>query len=93
MKTCLSIRIALAGALGIAMGFAAISEASAAVCAGGPYRAGCAGPRGAIVGNRDGARGYAYRGSRGYAYGYAGGARYGGGVRRGYAYRGYGRRF
>jgi hypothetical protein len=41
-------------------GFFAFSatEAGAVVCARGVYRAGCAGPRGAVVGHR----GYAYRG-------------------------------
>jgi hypothetical protein len=29
-----------------------VSEANAVVCARGPYRAGCAGPRGAVVAHR-----------------------------------------
>jgi hypothetical protein len=37
-------------ALGLFVG--SISEASAAACAAGPYRAGCAGPRGAVVTHR-----------------------------------------
>jgi hypothetical protein len=48
-------------------------EANAVVCARGPYRAGCAGPRGAVGVHR------------GYGYGYRGGAAV---VRRGYGYRG-----
>ncbi|HKI15069.1 MAG TPA: hypothetical protein VKA12_08715 [Roseiarcus sp.] len=35
------------------------SEANAAACAAGPYRAGCAGPRGAVVTHRP----YGYRGA------------------------------
>jgi hypothetical protein len=41
-----------------------VSEADAAACAAGPYRAGCVGPRGAVGVHR----GY------GYGYGYHGGA-------------------
>jgi hypothetical protein len=46
-----------------------VSEANAVVCARGPYRAGCAGPRGAVVGHRP----YGYGGAavvrRPYGYG------------------------
>jgi hypothetical protein len=38
-----------------------VSEANAVVCARGVYRAGCAGPRGAVVAHRP--VGYAYRGA------------------------------
>jgi hypothetical protein len=48
-------------------------EANAVVCARGPYRAGCAGPHGAVGVHR------------GYGYGYHGGAAV---VRRGYGYHG-----
>ncbi|MCI4678719.1 hypothetical protein K9U39_07550 [Rhodoblastus acidophilus] len=34
---------------GLGMIFADVSAANAVVCARGPYRAGCAGPRGAVV--------------------------------------------
>ncbi len=49
----------------LALGFVAAlpAEANAAACARGPYRAGCAGPRGAVVTNR------------GYAHPYGGYAR------------------
>ena len=48
----------------LVMGLLAIqvSEANAAACAAGPYRAGCVGPRGAVGVHR------------GYGYGYRGGA-------------------
>ncbi len=46
-----------------------VSEANAAACAAGPYRAGCVGPRGAVGVHR----GYGY-GYRGGGYGYHGGA-------------------
>jgi hypothetical protein len=38
----------------LALGLLAVqvSEASAAACAAGPYRAGCVGPRGAVVAHR-----------------------------------------
>ncbi len=54
-----------------------VSEANAVVCARGVYRAGCAGPNGAVGVHR------------GYGYGYHGGAAvvrrpYGYGVHRGY---------
>jgi hypothetical protein len=46
-----------------------VSEANAVVCARGPYRAGCAGPRGAVVAHRP----YGYGGAavvrRPYGYG------------------------
>jgi hypothetical protein len=46
-----------------------VSEANAVVCARGPYRAGCAGPNGA-VGVRRGYGGYGAYGARRYgAYG------------------------
>jgi hypothetical protein len=48
-------------------------EANAVVCARGPYRAGCAGPNGAVGVHR------------GYGYGYRGGAAV---VRRPYGYHG-----
>ena len=60
------------GLLGGFFAFTA-SDANAFVCARGLYRAGCAGPRGAIVGHR------------GY---YGGGGFYRGGVYRGGVYRG-----
>ena len=41
--------------------FAALApEANAAACAAGPYRAGCAGPRGAVVTHRPYAHPYAH---------------------------------
>jgi hypothetical protein len=52
-----------------------ISEANAAACAAGPYRAGCVGPRGAVGVHRG--YGYGYHGGYGYrrpGYGYHGGA-------------------
>jgi hypothetical protein len=51
------------------------TEASAFVCARGVYRAGCAGPRGAVVGHR-GYYGGVYRGGA-----YRGGVYHRGGVR------------
>ena len=51
------------------------TQASAIVCARGVYRAGCAGPRGAVVGHR-GYYGGAYRGGV-----YRGGVYHRGGVR------------
>jgi hypothetical protein len=45
-------------ALGLLAG--TVAEADAAVCGAGPYRAGCAGPRGAVV---------THRGPYGYHYG------------------------
>jgi hypothetical protein len=53
-----------------------VSEAAAAACAAGPYRAGCVGPRGAVGVHR----GYGYRGGYGYHRGY--------GYRPGYGYHG-----
>jgi hypothetical protein len=46
MKTFVSALLAL----GLIAG--ATAEAQAAACAAGPYRAGCAGPRGAVVTHR-----------------------------------------
>jgi len=40
------------GLLALGLLAAQIQEANAAVCAAGPYRAGCAGPRGAVVTHR-----------------------------------------
>jgi len=51
-------------ALGLIAG--ATAEAQAAACAAGPYRAGCAGPRGAVVTHRP--VGYGYHGPYGYGY-------------------------
>ncbi len=44
-----ALLLVLATFLGVA---AFVSEANAAVCARGVYRAGCAGPRGAVVARR-----------------------------------------
>jgi hypothetical protein len=52
--------ILMAALLGGFVAFSA-TEASAIVCARGVYRAGCVGPRGAVVGHR-GYYGGAYRG-------------------------------
>ena len=51
-----------------------VSEANAAACAAGPYRAGCVGPHGAVGVHRG--YGYGYHGGYGYhpGYGYHGGA-------------------
>ena len=65
--------------LALGMLAATVAEADAFVCARGPYRAGCAGPRGAVGVNRWGGAGayrygaYGYRGAvvRPYGYGYA----------------------
>jgi len=41
--------------LGLCLGaltLCSFSQANAAVCAAGPYRAGCVGPRGVVVGHR-----------------------------------------
>ncbi|HZZ61112.1 MAG TPA: hypothetical protein VFE63_08070 [Roseiarcus sp.] len=46
MKTVVSALLAL----GLLAG--SVAEADAAACAAGPYRAGCAGPRGAVVTHR-----------------------------------------
>ena len=66
----------LAAFVAVGASIASVDEASAFVCARGPYRAGCAGPRGAVGVHRGyygGYRGGVYR--RGY---------YGGGVYRRY---------
>ena len=55
MKTVVSALLAL----GLLAG--TVAEANAVVCARGVYRAGCAGPHGAVT-------------TRGYGYGYHGGA-------------------
>ena len=47
-----------------------VSEANAVVCARGPYRAGCAGPRGAVVGHRPYGYGVPRYGVYGRPYGY-----------------------
>ena len=57
--------------LGLSAGATVITEANAAVCAKGVNRAGCVGPRGAVVTHRGAVRPYA----RGYARGYVRGAR------------------
>jgi hypothetical protein len=44
------------GLAALALFAAQVPEANAAVCAAGPYRAGCAGPRGAVVAHRPYAR-------------------------------------
>ena len=54
--------ILTAALLGSFFAFSA-TEASAVVCARGVYRAGCAGPRGAVVGRRGYYRGGVYRGA------------------------------
>jgi hypothetical protein len=60
------------GTLGVLA--ATVAEANAVVCARGPYRAGCAGPRGAVGVGRYGAgavaRPYGYRGAVVRPYGY-----------------------
>jgi len=55
MKTIASGLLVL-GLLGLQ-----VSEANAAACAAGPYRAGCVGPRGAVGVHRG--YGYGYRGA------------------------------
>jgi hypothetical protein len=50
MKLALTFSFTAFIAIGAAM--ASVSEANAVVCARGVYRAGCAGPRGAVVGHR-----------------------------------------
>lgn len=57
MKTLVSALLALGMLAGT------VAEANAVVCARGVYRAGCAGPNGAVVGHR----GYGYPGYRGGA--------------------------
>ena len=47
-----------------------VSEANAVVCARGPYRAGCAGPRGAVIGHRPYGYGVHRYGVYGRPYGY-----------------------
>jgi hypothetical protein len=44
----------LLGLFALGMIVADVSAANAVVCARGPYRAGCAGPRGAVVAPRGG---------------------------------------
>jgi len=44
------------GLLALSLFTALATEADAAACAAGPYRAGCAGPRGAVVTHRPYAR-------------------------------------
>lgn len=50
MKLAITFSFAALIAIGAAM--ASVSEANAVVCARGVYRAGCAGPRGAVVAHR-----------------------------------------
>ncbi len=59
MKKIAILGLVLAGSLSLLA-----TEASAVVCARGVYRAGCVGPRGAIVGHRyyGGAAVHGYRG-------------------------------
>ena len=67
MKALFVVGLLALGALA-----AHVETAQAFVCGAGPYRAGCAGPRGAVVGHRP--YGYGYRGVgvvRPYGYGYA----------------------
>ena len=54
----------VAGLLAVGLLAGSVAEANAVVCARGVYRAGCAGPHGAVVGHRP----------YGYGYGYHGGA-------------------
>ena len=42
----------VAGLLAVGLLAGTVAEANAVVCARGVYRAGCAGPRGAVVGHR-----------------------------------------
>ena len=58
-----ALLLVLATFLGVA---AFVSEANAVVCAKGVYRAGCAGPRGAVVARRPVVRPYAGRVYRRY---------------------------
>ncbi|WOJ89172.1 hypothetical protein RZS28_15390 [Methylocapsa polymorpha] len=50
MKLAITLSFAALVAIGAAM--ASASDANAVVCARGVYRAGCAGPHGAVVGHR-----------------------------------------
>ncbi|WP_036260862.1 hypothetical protein [Methylocapsa aurea] len=48
----LAIIVSVAALIGIGSMMAAVEEANAVVCARGVYRAGCVGPRGAVVARR-----------------------------------------
>src|SRR5208337_5130093 len=57
-----SVKYIASGLLVLGLLAVQVSEANAAACAAGPYRAGCVGPRGAVGVHR----GYGYRGGYGY---------------------------
>jgi hypothetical protein len=46
------MKLIVSGALALGLVAVQVSEANAVVCARGIYRAGCAGPRGAVVAHR-----------------------------------------
>jgi hypothetical protein len=46
------MKVIASGLLALGLLAVQVSEADAAACAAGPYRAGCVGPRGAVVGHR-----------------------------------------
>jgi hypothetical protein len=57
-----TMKMIASGLLVLCLLAAQVSEANAAACAAGPYRAGCVGPRGAVGVHR----GYGYHGGYGY---------------------------
>ncbi|HYP57044.1 MAG TPA: hypothetical protein VEQ35_02025 [Beijerinckia sp.] len=56
---------ATAGLITLGSWMASVQDANAVVCARGVYRAGCAGPRGAVVGHRRYYGPHRYYGARG----------------------------
>src|SRR5271169_6279809 len=66
-----SMKFMISGLLALGLLAVQVSEANAAACAAGPYRAGCVGPHGAVGVHRG--YGYGYHGAAvarpGYAYG------------------------
>jgi hypothetical protein len=46
------MKVIASGLLALGLLAVQVSEADAAACAAGPHRAGCVGPRGAVVGHR-----------------------------------------
>jgi hypothetical protein len=46
------MKLIASGLLALGLLAVQVSEADAAACAAGPHRAGCVGPRGAVVGHR-----------------------------------------
>jgi hypothetical protein len=74
------MKFIVSGLLALGLLAVQVSEANAAACAAGPYRAGCVGPRGAVGVHRG--YGYGYRGGYGYhrGYGYHPGYGYHGGA-------------